>query len=414
MSTSWHTHRANAVARPSHTIANRPLARPRIVPPPSDGLLGKDSKLRRTDWVLWAAVFSLSLLGVLLVAAATKPANPAHPFRVAEHQVLFLVIGVVLAGLAARADYRAMRSAAPIIYGLGILGLLATFVIGTDVNGAKAWISLGGGLEIQPAEFSKLAIIVLVAMLFNAKNKERLEIDDLDVVRALIVMAIPMGLVLMQNDTGTVLVLLVIMFGVLAIGGAPTRWLAGLVVLMALGAFLVVKLHVLHGYQMNRLTGFVHPNNDIGGINYNSYQAKVAIGSGGMTGSGLFHGPQINGQHVFAASTDFIFATAGEELGFVGGAAIVLLLALIMWRGLRIAAHAPDLFGRVVAAGVVCWFAFETFENIGMNLGIMPITGIPLQFVSYGGSSVFASMLAIGLLQNVHIQTRTGANTAAL
>jgi rod shape determining protein RodA len=396
------------------SFASRTPARPRTVPAPSEGLLGRDSKLRHSDWVLWAAVFSLSALGVMLVAAATKPSNPSHPFAAAEHQALFLAIGVVLAGLAAIADYRAMRSAAPVIYLLGLLGLLATFVVGSDVSGAKAWIEIGGGLAIQPSEFSKLAMIVLVAMLFNAKKRERLEIGDLDVLRALIVMAIPMVLVLAQNDTGTMLVLVAIMFGVVAIGGAPTRWILGLALVMVIGIVVVVKMHLLHGYQVQRLTSFVHPDSDIAKSGYNAYQAKVAIGSGGFTGTGLFHGPQINGGHVPAASTDFIFATAGEELGFVGAAAIVLLLAVVMWRGLRIAIHAPDLFGRVVAAGVVCWFAFETFENIGMNLGIMPITGIPLQFVSYGGSSVFASMLAIGLLQNVHIQTKVGPSSAAL
>ncbi len=420
MSAPWNLNRGNvqrvsSLARPDTTIAKRGLTRPRTTPPPSEGLLGKDSKLRYSDWVLWAAVLSLSMLGVLLVAAATKPANPTHPFHVAEHQAVFLAVGFVFAVLTSLADYRAMRSAAPVIYVLGLLGVLATFAIGTDVNGAKAWIRLPGGIgDIQPAEFSKVAIIVLVAMLFNAKRRERLEVGDVDVVRALILVAIPMGLVLLQNDTGTMLVLLVIMFGVLAIGGAPTRWLAGLGIAMAIGAVLVVKLGILHGYQMDRLTGFVHPDTDIAGINYNAYQARVAIGSGGMTGSGLFHGPQINGQHVYAASTDFIFSVAGEELGFIGGAAIILLFTVIMWRGLRIALRAPDLFGRVVAAGVVCWFAFETFENIGMNLGIMPVTGIPLQFVSNGGSSVFASMLAIGLLQNVHIQTKAGPTSAVL
>ncbi len=396
----------------SGSLANRPIgARPRTVPPPSEGLLGRDSKLRRTDWILWAAVLSLCLLGTLLVAAATKPRNPTHPFAGAEHQAMFVLVGLVLAVLASRADYRAMRSAAPVIYVLGLLGLLATFVIGSNVAGAKAWISIGGGLEIQPSEFSKLAIIVLVAMLFNAKTRERQQVGDADVVRALILMGITMGVVLLQNDLGTTLVLLAIMFGVLAVGGAPTRWIVGLAALMAVGAVVVIKLHILHGYQMGRLTSFLNPNADLSGAGYNAYQARIAIGTGGLTGSGLFHGQQINSGAVYASSTDFVFATAGEELGFLGGAAIILLIGVIMWRGLRIAAHAPDLFGRVVAAGIVCWFAFESFENIGMNLGIMPVTGIPLQFVSYGGSSVFASMLAIGLLQNVHIQTKAGPNS---
>ncbi|MGH3264574.1 MAG: FtsW/RodA/SpoVE family cell cycle protein, partial [Trebonia sp.] len=213
---------------------------------PSEGLLGRDSKLRHSDWVLWAAVFSLAALGVMLVAAATKPTNPAHPFSQAEHQALFLVVGGVFAALAAVADYRAMRGAAPVIYAFGLLGLLATFAIGSDVSGAKAWIRLGGGVALQPSEFSKLAMIVLVAMMFNAKKRERLEVGDLDVVRALIVMAIPMALVLAQNDTGTMLVMVAIMFGVLAIGGAPTRWIVGMAATMALGAVVIAKMHLLH------------------------------------------------------------------------------------------------------------------------------------------------------------------------
>jgi rod shape determining protein RodA len=366
----------------------------------------RQSKLVHSDWILWAAVGSLSLIGVFLVAAATKPLNPRHPFAVAEHQVLFALVGVAFAVVASIADYRAIRSSAPVVYGLAILGLLATFAIGSSVAGAKAWISLGAGLEIQPSEFAKLAVIVLVAMLFNAKRQERLEVGDVDVVRALVLIAVPMLIILAQNDTGTMLVVVAIMFGILAIGGAPSRWIAGLVVLMTVGAVGVVKLHVLQPYQTQRLTSFVHPNADIGNSGYNAHQAQLAIGSGGIHGTGLFHGPQINNGYVFAAHTDFVFATAGEELGFVGCAVMVALLAIILWRGLRIAANAPDLFGRVTAAGIVCWLAFESFENIGMNLGIMPITGIPLQFVSYGGSSMFASMLAIGLLQNVHIQTK--------
>jgi rod shape-determining protein RodA len=411
MSTPWRSPKGIAMA--SGSLASRPSSRARTVPA-SDGMRGRDSKLRHSDWVLWAAVLSLSLLGVLLVAAASKPLNPRHPFATAEHQVLFLVIGVVLAVVAAVADYRAIRSSAPVIYALGILGLLATFVIGSSVAGAKAWISLGAGLEIQPSEFAKLAMIVLVAMLFNAKRQERLEVGDLDVLRALILMGIPMMIILMQNDTGTVLVMIAIMFGVLAIGGAPTRWIGGLTVVMAIGAVLVLKLHLLQGYQADRLTGFLHPNSGTSSYGYNANQARIAIGSGGIHGTGLFHGSQINNGYVYAAHTDFIFATAGEELGFLGASLLVLLLTVILWRGLRIAAHAPDLFGRVTAAGVVCWLAFESFENIGMNLGIMPITGIPLQFVSYGGSSMFASMLAVGLLQNVYIQTKAGSTSAPL
>ncbi len=403
------------------SLARTPSARPytgvssRVggVAPLPDHRPGRLARLWRSDWILWAAVFSLSALGTLLVAAATKPLNPLHPFATAEHQVLFFAVGLAFALVATVVDYGAIRSSAPVLYVLAILGLLATFAIGSSVAGAKAWIRFGSAVEIQPSEFAKLAVIVLAAMMFNAKREQRLEVGDLDVFRALILIAIPMGIVLLQNDLGTTLVMVVIMFGVLAIGGAPTRWLVGLAVIGAIGAGVVLKFQLLSGYQQARLTAFLHPGSGTQSYGYNAFQAKIAIGSGGMHGTGLFHGPQINNGYVFAAHTDFIFATAGEELGFIGSGLIVALISIIIWRGLRIAAHAPDLYGRVTAAGIVCWLAFESFENIGMNLGIMPITGIPLQFVSYGGSSLFASMLAIGLLQNIHIQTRAGTNSAA-
>lgn len=298
------------------------------------------------------------------------------------------------------------------LYVLALGGLVATFVVGVSVNGSRAWLRLPGGLSLEPSEFAKLALIVLAALVVNARVSGRSDIGDFDVVAILAFFAVPTGLVLLQRDLGTGLVILVILFGVLAVGGAPTRWLVGLTVLVALAAVVAVKFHLLHGYQEARLTAFLHPESGTQTYGYNAYQARIAIGSGGLHGTGLFHGSQINNGYVFAAHTDFIFATAGEELGFLGGGLIILLLTVILWRGLRIAAHAPDAFGRVTAAGVVCWFAFESFENIGMNLGIMPITGIPLQFVSYGGSSLFASMLAIGLLQNIAIQAKVVARIA--
>jgi rod shape determining protein RodA len=251
-------------------------------------------------------------------------------------------------------------------------------------------------------------------MLFNTARADRRDIGDLDVVRALLLMGFPMLLVLLQNDLGTMLVMVAIVFGVLAIGGVPTRWMIGLTLLIFVATVVIVQLHMLSPYQENRLTAYLHPNSPsvLKDSGYNAHQAQIAIGAGGLKGAGLFHGSQINSGAVYAAHTDFIFATAGEELGFIGSALIIVLLSVVLWRGLRIAARAPDLFGRVVAGGVVCWLAFETFENIGMNLGIMPVTGIPLQFVSYGGSSMFASMLAVGLLQNVHIQTQAAQNSS--
>jgi rod shape determining protein RodA len=366
------------------------------------------SRLARSDWVLWPAVASLLLIGVLLVAAATRPTNKLHPYATAEKDVLNIVIGIALCLLIAVVDYRALRAFAPIAYVLAVLGLLATFVIGSTINGSRSWISLGGGFEVQPSEFAKIAVIVVVATLFSRhRDDDAAGPGDLDVLKALSVVGIPMLLTVLEPDLGNVLVLLALMFGLFAVGGAPTRWMLGLCVLLIAGTVVVLKGHLLHSYQQQRLTSFLSPNANHSSIGYNAYEARLAIGSGGMTGTGLFHGSQINNGYVFAAHTDFIFATAGEELGFAGSAAIIGLVTVVLWRGLRIAAHCQDMFGRVIAAGVVCWFAFQAFENIGMSLGIMPVTGIPLEFISYGGSATFANMLAVGLLHNVHIHTKS-------
>jgi len=381
------------------------------------GTTASDSKravasARSSDWILWAFVLSLCLLGIVLVTAATRPLNPRHPFGFAEKDVLNLVIGLGIAALATVLEYRAVRALAPAMYVLACLGLAATFVIGTTVNGSLSWIAIGGGFEIQPSEFAKIAVIVAVATLFSARREGHTAPRDSDVIKGLLILAVPMLMIVLEPDIGNALVLTAITFGVLAVGPVPTRWLIALTAGLIGGIVLVVNGHILHSYQQQRLTSFTHPNAGRTTIGFNAYEARLAIGSGGIHGTGLFHGALINAGLVFAAHTDFVFATAGEELGFLGCALIIALLSGVLWRGWRIAANAPDRFGRIVATGVVCWFAFESFENIGMNLGIMPITGIPLPFVSYGGSSMFANMLAVGLLQNVHIhsnKTRSGA-----
>jgi rod shape determining protein RodA len=193
-----------------------------------------------------------------------------------------------------------------------------------------------------------------------------------------------------------------LVLGIVVIAGAPLRWIGGLLMTGAILAFVAVQLHVLKAYQVDRFTSFLDPGADPQGSGYNVRQAQIAIGSGGLHGQGLFDGAQTQGGFVPAQHTDFIFTVAAEELGLLGGAAVIALLGIVLWRTGRIAAAADDMFGRLLATGVLCWFAFQAFENIGMTLGIMPVTGVPLPFVSYGGSSMFASLLAVGLVQNVH------------
>ena len=302
-------------------------------------------------------------------------------------------------------DYRALRAYAPILYGLSLLGLVAVISpLGSTINGSHSWIVLPAGFSVQPSEFAKVGLVLAMAMLLSEKRDAEDNPRDVDVMLALGLAAPPALLVLMQPDLGTLMVLAVLVFGVIAVSGAPRRWLVGLLAALVVVSVLVVRLHVLKQYQLNRFLAFLDPTRDPQGAGFNVRQAKIAIGSGGLTGQGLFHGYQTQGRFVPENQTDFVFTVAGEELGFIGAMVIVALLVLVMWRALRIALQAEDMFGRLVAVGVVCWFAFQSFENIGMCIGIMPVTGLPLPFVSYGGSSMFANMMAVGLLQNVHMR----------
>jgi rod shape determining protein RodA len=368
------------------------------------------SYLGRLDWVLVICALALSVIGALLVYSATKGAQidkGLDPQSFFKKHLINLVVGIAFAFLVSRFDYRLLRAYTPILWGVSILGLLVVLSpIGKTVNGAKAWIFLPGGVSLQPAEFAKVAIILGMAMLLSEKRDSEDEPRDIDVAYSLGVAGLPMALIMLQPDLGTVLVIACVVFGILAISGARARWLVGILVGGALIALVAVQLHLLKPYQVDRFTAFTNPDANGRGLGFNTQQARIAIGSGGLFGTGLFHGPQTQGRFVPENQTDFVYSVAGEELGFLGAGAIILLLGLILWRAVRIAMRASDLFGRLVAVGVAVWLAFQAFENIGMNLGIMPVTGVPLPFVSYGGTSMFASWLAIALLLNVHMRAQ--------
>jgi rod shape determining protein RodA len=214
--------------------------------------------------------------------------------------------------------------------------------------------------------------------------------------------AVPIVLVVLEPDLGATTLMVTLLVGLIALSGIRLRWLAGLAGAAVLTVIAVLNLHLLKAYQLKRLTSFLNPASDPRGAGYSAAQAKIAIGSGGLSGQGLFHGQLIAGNFVPEQHTDFIFAVAGEELGFAGTVVIICLLAVVLLRALRIAARADDQFGMLVASGIAIWFAVQAFINIGMTVGIMPVTGLPLPFVSYGGSAMFADMIAIGVLQTVH------------
>lgn len=376
----------------------------------SERTLRRGSTLRQVDAVLLAAVVCLVGLGALLVWSATRQRMlnaGLDPQTFLNKHLVNAAIGAGLAAAAALFDHRSLRAYSPFVYAASCLGLLAVLSpLGSTINGAHSWILLPAGFQVQPSEFAKVAIVVVMAMVLAEKRDAEDTPRHGDVLLVLALAAFPMALIMLQPDLGTTLVIVFIILGVLAVAGAPSRWIAGLLLAGAVVSVGAVQVGVLKDYQVARFTAFTDPSADLGGAGYNTNQARIAIGSGGLLGKGLFQGTQTSGRFIPEQQTDFVFTVAGEELGLVGGGAIIGLLGLVLVRGLRIASRATDTFGRLVATGIVCWFAFQSFVNIGMTLGITPVTGLPLPFVSYGGSAMFANLLAVGLLQNVHLRSR--------
>ncbi len=363
------------------------------------------------DRVLTFSVAALLLIGTLLVWAATKSwfaSQNLDPQYYLKRHIVNILIGGLLAYLTTLIDYRLLRAYTPIVWGLAVLGLVAVIIpgIGTTVNGARAWISFPGGFQIQPAELAKIGIIVGISMILAEKRDSDKNPTDLDVLKALGIAALPIILILVQPDLGTVVIISAAIVAIIGTSGAPTRWVVGLLLVALVGGFVAVKAGVVSEYQVKRLQSFVDPTADPQMTGYQLRQSRITIGSGGVLGKGLFNGPQTNGRFVPEQQTDFIFTVAGEELGFLGSGFILLCFGLFFYRSFRIAKRTNDLFGRLVVVGVIAWFAFQTFENIGMTMGMVPMTGVPLPFMSYGGSSMFANLIGLGLIQNVHLRTR--------
>ncbi|GAA2115165.1 rod shape-determining protein RodA [Nocardioides bigeumensis] len=385
---------------PATRPATRPARTSARTPAPARSLL----PARGLDWVLLGAVAGLLVLGTLLVWSATEPREAltgGDPTAYLRKQLVNVGIGLVLLLAVAVTDHRWVRILAPLAYLASIGGLVLVLTMGSTVNGSRSWLMLGG-LSIQPSEFAKLAVVVGMALVC-AERADWLKrgVRSFEVLAMLVIAGIPAALILLQPDLGTMLVLSATVFGVLAASGAPRRWLALMVAGGVTGAVAAVSLGVLKPYQLDRFLAFTNPDLDPRGAGYNVEQARIAVGNGGLFGQGLFDGSQTRSGFVPEQHTDFIFTVAGEELGLVGSAVLIGLLGVVIWRSLVIARATDDVFGRVAAAGIACWFAFQSFQNIGMCLGIMPVTGVPLPFVSYGGSSMFASMLAVGLLVNI-------------
>jgi rod shape determining protein RodA len=371
----------------------------------------RQSLLHGFDPVLTAVVGLLLFIGTLLVWAATRDwyiRNGLDGQYYLKRHIINILIGLVLAYGVTVIDYRLLRAYTPFLWGAGVLGLVIVLIpgLGAEINGAKAWIALPGGFQIQPAELAKIAIIIGMSMILSERSHDSDGPTSRDVLQSLAVAAIPVLLIILQPDMGTVLIISAAVVTIVAVSGVPARWVTGLLLIAVLGGFVAVKAGVISEYQVNRLQTFVDPTADTQGAGYQLRQARITVGSGGLIGTGLFNGPQTNGRFVPEQQTDFIFTVAGEQLGFIGSGAILILYLILLMRGFSIARRTNDPFGRLVCTGVIAWFAFQIFENIGMTLGLMPMTGVPLPFISYGGSSMFATLIGIGLLQNVHARLR--------
>jgi rod shape determining protein RodA len=369
------------------------------------------STFSRFDLTLNLAVAALLFIGTLLVYAATREwfrSNNLDPEYYLKRHILNILIGGLLAYGTTLIDYRLLRAYAPILWLISVIGLIAVFIpgIGEEVNNSSAWISLPGGFQLQPAELAKIAIIVGIAMVLSDRDQTQDDPSDLDVVKALAIAAIPVLLIVLQPDLGTVLIISAAVVAMIGVSGARPIWVVGLLFLAVIGGFTAVKTGAVSDYQVARLQSFVDPTSDPQATGYQIRQSRITIGSGGIFGKGLFEGPQTSGRFVPEQQTDFIFTVAGEELGFVGCSLILFLYLLIFIRAFIICRQSRDLFGRLVCIGVIAWFIFQSFENIGMAMGLMPMTGVPLPFLSYGGSSMFANLIGIGLLQNVHARSR--------
>lgn len=349
----------------------------------------------------------ISLIGVVMVYSATRSGlqvDGGDPYFYAKRQLVYTVLGAGVMIASLLGDYRTYRDQVPILYSAVILLLvLVLSPLGTTVNSAQSWLVIGP-VQIQPSELAKLAMLLAVASWFGVAERSS---GPGHYLRGLLPAAVPIGLILLQPDLGSSLVLVAMALGVVVVAGMPSRLLIALALTAMLAVVGIFKTDRVEQYQRDRLSVFLRPEVASGERSSAAYQlseSKTAIGAGGLTGAGLFNGTQTKLKYVPEQQTDFIFTVVGEELGFVGSAALLLLYGLLLWRIWLVAQEARDMFSALVCTGVLVMLVFQIFENMGMTMGIMPITGIPLPFMSYGGSAMLTTFLGVALVQNVHMR----------
>ncbi|MEX1217573.1 MAG: rod shape-determining protein RodA [Acidimicrobiales bacterium] len=357
--------------------------------------------LRHFDPVLVGCTIALAFIGLIAVYSSTRGPGPDFSKTYLVKQSVFVVIGAGVFAVFAAVDYRKLHDWAWAFYGATTaLLVLVVSPLGSTSNGAQSWFSLGP-FQLQPAEFTKLSLIGALAFLLSEFR------GDIDLRRLFALLAtagLPMALIMLQPDLGGTLILVVIVMAMLLVGGLPTKYIVALTMIGVIGVVGALNSPVLAEYQRNRLTAFVNPDDKSNQALYNIEQSQQAIANGRIAGQGLFDGPQTKLGFVPEQQTDFIFTAIAEQFGFIGASLLLSIYGLLCYRIWRIAQVARDSFGTYVCVGVLAMFAFSAFENVGMAMGIMPVTGIPLLLISAGGSSAIAAFAALGLVLNVHMR----------
>ncbi len=366
----------------------------------------RTARLANLDFPLLFCTVAATIVGVLMVFSATAGSRTGSALTLddfAVRQAIFGVIGLVLLIILARIDYRFFESFTLPFYlvTVGLLGLV--MLMGVINFGSQRWLNIGL-IPIQPSELAKLSLIVMLAKLLCDRERELNKIKWFIAAAALTL--IPAVIVFAQPDLGTTIILCVIFLGLTVAAGVSWRIFA-LVSALTVPAAYAFWTWIIHDYQRERLLIFLHPESDPSGAGYNIIQARITAGSGGLLGQGYMNGSQSQLAFIKVQYSDFIFSVVAEQFGFIGSVALILLLFIIVWRCIVVASRAPNLMGSLIAVGVATWIGMQIFINVGMNIGLMPVTGIPLPFISYGGSSLMSILLALGLVQSVAAQSST-------
>ena len=400
----------------------------RIGGQPISARMARKAPIRHLDPTLLLVTLILTAFGAVVILSVTVHRDMAagvNPNLYLIRQVVFATVGMAILIAMSFVDYRHFRALAPFVYVATVVGLVAVLTpLGEVAGGARRWINFGA-FQAQPSELAKVAVIVVLAA-YLAERKG--DVRALDVLFCCAAVAIPGALIYLEPDLGTMMVFVAFTAGLLLVGGAKIRHFLALGGIGLVAIAVVLQMGLLQDYQLQRITAFLDPQPDPQSVGYNLVQAEIAIASGGVRGRGMELEPgneqrnptwglppgeapedaptetQTALDFVPEQHTDFIFTAVGEQLGFMGSATLLALFAFLIWRAVRIAALSKDLFGTLLATGVASLWAFQLFVNVGMTMGIMPITGIPLPFVSYGGSSLITNYIAVGLLLNVHMR----------